>query len=197
MRIMVGITGTRARFREGWRKVRIRTLDRDRYLGENRPKSLVPELLVFAVPMRAVGGEIRGRWAPGRRLGDVDDRRARVREILHGSIPVTVELADLELDRIDRRVNLRTPFLQRFGGGLQLVDVAAMKPLSFQEALLPPEVALLEFLLELRGNTLLDLIQKEFGVGIHEPLAFSEAGKVVVVGGCLMIQDWESLIPEC
>jgi hypothetical protein len=40
--------------------------------------------------------------------------------------------------------------------------------------------------LELNGDTLLDLVDEEFGVGIHVPHAFLESGKVV---GGRRIQD--------
>jgi hypothetical protein len=109
---------------------------------------------------------------------------------------VTVELADLQPDGVDRRIDLGPPRLKRLGRGLQLLDAVTMEALRLLEALLPLEVTLVESLLELSGYTLLDLVDEEFGVGIHVPRAFLESGEMVVVGGVEGSRT-ESLIPGC
>src|SRR5687767_5399448 len=102
--------------------------------------------------MRAVGGEIRSRWALGRRLRRGEEAGFRGRRVAYGTVPMASQLAEFKLDVIDGGVDLGAPFFEHLGCGLELDDAVTMEALRFQETMLPLEVALRKTLVEFVGE---------------------------------------------
>lgn len=172
--------GSRGGTVKGRRRIYGRTLDRDRGLGENHPKTLMLVRRFNAVSVRAVGVGIRSRWALGRRLGAWEETVVQGCLVADGTVPVVRELANLQLDVVDSGVDRGAPILECLGGRLQFDDAVAVKTLSFLEMLLPLEVALGEALVDLIGEEFLDLTEQDLGVWVHDARMFLETGEVVV-----------------
>lgn len=147
-------------------------------LDKHRSKSIVPVSGVDAVPSGAVGVRIRRRWALRHRLGGREDALIRRSSIAHRAVPVRSQLADLELDIIERGLHPRAPIVERLGDELEAVDSSVVAMVGVQQALLHLGVALGEELGELVEDALLNAVEDDLGFGIH-----GDGEWIWVVGG--------------
>lgn len=89
-----------------------RTRDRAADSGDRIPTTVVPEVVVVAVPeMRAIGGVVWSRWAPQHRSQRAKDAR-RVESVLP---PTGGTLDACGLKTFNRRLDARPPTLERLG----------------------------------------------------------------------------------
>lgn len=87
--------------------------DRAADSGDRIPTTVVPEVVVVAVPeMRAIGGVVWSRWAPQHRSRRAKDAR-RVESVLP---PTGGTLDACGLKTFNRRLDARPPTLERLGG---------------------------------------------------------------------------------
>lgn len=108
------------------------------------------------------------------------------------------ELAELQLDVVNRSLDAWAPIVERLGGGLEGRDAHVCTELRFGKTDFPLGVAVDEKLRELIGDPLLHFVEEGLGVVVHGRCggegASLESGVVVMRRAALQVVN---LIPDC
>ena len=152
------------------------TLARGMRVGIHGPVRILPDVVIDAVPIGAVGGDGGSRRSRSRHGRGEDSRRRSGVGLEHHSIHGLADGAELQANVVDGGIHLGLPLAELAGRILDALEAIAERVLHALDALGDRR-------LEIRHGHRegLDLVENGLQIGLHSADSFAEPGEMLVV----------------